>query len=131
MIRRRSQWIHSQLSREMDIMVTYRQKVPSKLLFSRIPYEFTTDFANSLRIHYLFRVIDEITINSQYVSRNEYWSIVFVSRIHFDLTVFSRNYYKSIIFSQNYYEFTVSYLWIYYQREWPDCKKWHGFSFMT
>ena len=40
---------------------------------------------------------------------------LFVSRIHYDLTVFSRNYYKSIIFTQNYYEFTVSYLRIYYQ----------------
>ena len=71
--------------------------------------EFPILFANPLWIHYLFRVMDEVTINSLYVSRNEYWSIICFE--NYDLIVFPRNYYKNIIFSQNHYlicEFTFN-----------------------
>ena len=136
MIRRRSQWLHSQLSREMDIMVTwltesafkaiifanshwihypFYESTMNSLPISRIHYEFTIFFANSPWIHYLFRVIDEVTINSLYVSRNEYWSIICFENLlwldRFFLGIIKKHYFFAKLLWIHYliyYQFTFA-----------------------
>ena len=64
----------------------------NSLSFLWYHYDLTFGFANSLSFRKLWwlRLSREVTIKSLSVSRNEYWSI-FVTKIHYGLTVFSND----------------------------------------
>ena len=72
------------------------------IICSRINFEFTISFANSLD-QILFRVF---TLN-----------LLFLSRIHYQFTICSRTHYESINFPRIHFEFTIFFvftLWIHY-----------------
>ena len=101
----------------------------NSLSVSRIHYEFTLFFGNSLSFWRLFHEFALLALffanygDFVYYAKS-LWTYflfrvmrihrLFVSGIHYDLTVISQNYYKSIIFSQNTMN-ALSHLRIYYQ----------------